>query len=268
MSGINDFCFKIGTVNGTGSASANGLLMQAIFRMGIPVVGKNVFPSNIQGLPTWYEIRVSKDGYTARMAPFDLMVAMNTGTYARDVGEIKSGGYLMYDSSWPMAKALLRDDITVIGIPLGEMCNNTFTGDRERTLMKNIAYTGALAALLAIDMDVIHAMSGQHVANDFQHGLTNVRRGHRRERQADVVNCNCYAHAGLELSKQWIATVRMIQCIPNRGLAIGQPLNRWIGVEHPCADRKIFENKVFTRRHYSRSAVAVDIDNRFVRFSS
>jgi 2-oxoglutarate ferredoxin oxidoreductase subunit alpha len=158
MSGINDFCFKIGTVNGTGSASANGLLMQAIFRMGIPVVGKNVFPSNIQGLPTWYEIRVSKDGYTARTAPFDLMVAMNTGTYARDVQEIKPGGYLMYDASWPMAKALLRDDITVIGIPLGEMCNNTFTGDRERTLMKNIAYTGALAALLAIDMDVIHEM--------------------------------------------------------------------------------------------------------------
>jgi 2-oxoglutarate ferredoxin oxidoreductase subunit alpha len=91
MSRINDFCFKIGTVNGTGSASANGLLMQAIFRMGIPVVGKNVFPSNIQGLPTWYEIRVSKDGYTARTAPFDLMVAMNTGTYARDVGETPRG---------------------------------------------------------------------------------------------------------------------------------------------------------------------------------
>ena len=158
MSGINDFCFKIGTVNGTGSASANGLLMQAIFRMGIPVVGKNVFPSNIQGLPTWYEIRVNKDGYTARTAPFDLMVAMNTGTYARDVKEIKSGGYLLYDSSWPMAASLLRDDITVIGIPLGEMCNATFTGDRERTLMKNIAYTGALAALLAIDMDVVHSM--------------------------------------------------------------------------------------------------------------
>jgi 2-oxoglutarate ferredoxin oxidoreductase subunit alpha len=158
MSGINDFCFKIGTVNGTGSASANGLLMQAIFRMGIPVVGKNVFPSNIQGLPTWYEIRVSKDGYTARTAPFDLMVAMNTGTYAGDVAEITPGGYLLYDSSWPMARSLLRDDVTVIGIPLGEMCNTTFTGDRERTLMKNIAYAGALAALLAIDMDVIHEM--------------------------------------------------------------------------------------------------------------
>jgi 2-oxoglutarate ferredoxin oxidoreductase subunit alpha len=158
VSGINDFCFKIGTVNGTGSASANSLLMQAIFRMGIPVVGKNVFPSNIQGLPTWYEIRVNKDGYTARTAPFDLVVTMNPGTYARDIREIAPGGYLMYDSSWPMPAALLRDDITVIGVPLGEMCNSTFTGDRERTLMKNIAYAGALAALLDIDMDVVHAM--------------------------------------------------------------------------------------------------------------
>ena len=158
MAGINDFCFKIGTVNGTGSASANALLMQAIFRMGIPVVGKNVFPSNIQGLPTWYEIRVNKDGYTARTAPFDVMVAMNTGTYARDVAEIKPGGYLLYDASWPMAKELLRDDVTVIGIPLGEMCNAIFAGDRERTLMKNIAYAGALAALLDIDMDVVQSM--------------------------------------------------------------------------------------------------------------
>jgi len=158
MSAVNDFCFKIGTVNGTGSASANGLLMQAIFRMGIPVVGKNVFPSNIQGLPTWYEIRVSKDGYSARTAPFDLMVAMNPGTYARDVADVRSGGYLMYDSSWPLPRNLLRDDVQVLGIPLGEMCNNTFSGDRERTLMKNIAYAGALAALLRIDMDVVEGM--------------------------------------------------------------------------------------------------------------
>jgi 2-oxoglutarate ferredoxin oxidoreductase subunit alpha len=158
MSAVNDFCFKIGTVNGTGSASANGLLMQAIFRMGIPVVGKNVFPSNIQGLPTWYEIRVSKDGYTARTAPFDLMVAMNTGTYARDIAEIKPGGFLLYDSSWPLPAGIRRDDINYIGIPLGEMCNATFTGDRERTLMKNIAYAGSLAALLNIDMEVVQAM--------------------------------------------------------------------------------------------------------------
>jgi 2-oxoglutarate/2-oxoacid ferredoxin oxidoreductase subunit alpha len=155
---INDFCFKIATVNGTGSASANGLLMQAIFRMGIPVVGKNVFPSNIQGLPTWYEIRVNKDGYTARTAPFDLMVAMNPSTYARDVADIRPSGWLLYDSSWPMPKELLRDDVVVLGVPFGQMCNETFQGDRERTLMKNIAYAGALAALLHIDMDVVQAM--------------------------------------------------------------------------------------------------------------
>lgn len=155
---VNDFTFKIGTVNGTGSASANGLLMQAIFRMGIPVVGKNVFPSNIQGLPTWYEFRVNKDGYTARNAPFDLMVALNPGTYAHDVKEIKEGGWLMYDSSWPISDTLLREDITVLGVPLGEMCINTFNGDRERTLMKNIACAGALVALLDIDMEVVQAM--------------------------------------------------------------------------------------------------------------
>jgi 2-oxoglutarate ferredoxin oxidoreductase subunit alpha len=158
MPGINDFTLKIGTVNGTGSASANALLMQAIFRMGIPVVGKNVFPSNIQGLPTWYEIRVNKDGYTARIAPFDLMVAMNTGTYTRDIAEIKPGGWLLYDSSWPLPQSRLRDDITVLGVPLGQMCVDTFNGDRERTLMKNIAYAGALVGLIDIDMDVLKAM--------------------------------------------------------------------------------------------------------------
>ncbi len=158
MPGINDFSLKIGTVNGTGSASANSLLMQAIFRMGIPVVGKNVFPSNIQGLPTWYEIRVNKDGYTARSAPFHLMVAMNTGTYARDIAEIAKGGWLLYDSSWEIPQSKLRDDITVIGVPFGDMCIATFAGDRERTLMKNIAYAGALVALIDIDMRVVENM--------------------------------------------------------------------------------------------------------------
>ena len=99
---INDFALKLANVNGTGSASANGLLMQAIFRMGIPVSGKNLFPSNIQGLPTWYEIRVNKDGHTARALDYDLVVAMNSETYARDVKEVRSGGYLLYDSSWPL----------------------------------------------------------------------------------------------------------------------------------------------------------------------
>jgi 2-oxoglutarate ferredoxin oxidoreductase subunit alpha len=155
---VNDFAFKIGTVNGTGSASANSLLMQAIFRMGIPVAGKNVFPSNIQGLPTWYEIRVSRDGYMARPADIDLVVALNPATYAKDVAAVRPGGYLLYDSSWPLDGALVREGITILGIPFGKMCVESFEGDRERTLLRNIAYVGALAALLEIDMDVIGEM--------------------------------------------------------------------------------------------------------------
>jgi 2-oxoglutarate ferredoxin oxidoreductase subunit alpha len=158
MSGINDFAFKMGTVNGTGSASANGLLMQAIFRMGIPVTGKNIFPSNIQGLPTWYEIRVSKDGYTARPSEVDLVVALNPATYAKDVATVRPGGYLVYDSSWPLDPDLVREGITILGIPFGKMCVENFQGDRDRTLLRNIVYAGSLAALLDIDMDVISSM--------------------------------------------------------------------------------------------------------------
>ncbi len=155
---INDFAFKLANVNGTGSASANGLLMQAIFRMGIPVSGKNLFPSNIQGLPTWYEIRVNKHGHTARTSSYDLMVAMNAETYARDVREVRSGGWVLYDSSWPLSPSLLRSDVTFLGVPYARMCNETFREARERTLMKNIAYAGTLAALLDIDMEIVSGM--------------------------------------------------------------------------------------------------------------
>jgi 2-oxoglutarate/2-oxoacid ferredoxin oxidoreductase subunit alpha len=158
MDKVNDFAFKIATANGTGSASANGLIMQAIFRMGVPVTGKNVFPSNIQGLPTWYEIRVNKDGYTARTPHFDLMVAMNPATYQKDVAEVRSGGWIVYDSTWPLDPRLNRPDITYLGIPLAERCNALFDGVRERILMKNIAYAGALAALLDMDTEIIRAL--------------------------------------------------------------------------------------------------------------
>lgn len=155
MSGVNDFAFKMATVNGTGSASANSLLMQSIFRMGIPVTGKNIFPSNIQGLPTFYDIRVSKDGYTARPQEIDLVVALNPSTYAKDVATVKQGGFLLYDSSWPLEPELVREGITILGIPFGKMCVEAFEGDRNRTLLRNIMYAGALAALLSIDMAVI-----------------------------------------------------------------------------------------------------------------
>ena len=155
MSTVNDVVVKIATVNGTGSASANGLLMKSVFRMGVPVVGKNYFPSNIQGLPTWYEVRVTKDGYRARADRVDVMVAMNAQTYAQDMAEVVSGGWLIYDSTWPRSRLLDREDITVIGVPLSRMCNEHFEGARARILMKNIAYVGVLAALLEIDLDVI-----------------------------------------------------------------------------------------------------------------
>jgi len=152
---VNDVVIKIGTVNGTGSASANGLLRKSIFRMGVPVVGKNYFPSNIQGLPTWYEIRVTGAGYHARSNRVDVMVAMNAQTYARDMADVSPGGWLIYDSTWPRSRQLDREDITVIGIPFSRMCNEHFNGARARILMKNIAYVGALAALLDLDLDVI-----------------------------------------------------------------------------------------------------------------
>jgi 2-oxoglutarate/2-oxoacid ferredoxin oxidoreductase subunit alpha len=151
---VNDVVIKIATVNGTGSASANSLLMKSIFRMGIPVVGKNYFPSNIQGLPTWYEIRVTGDGYHSRSNRVDIMVAMNAQTYARDMADVKSGGWLIYDSTWPRTQLLDRDDICIIGIPFSRMCNENFDGARARILMKNIAYVGAVAALLGVDLDV------------------------------------------------------------------------------------------------------------------
>jgi 2-oxoglutarate ferredoxin oxidoreductase subunit alpha len=152
---INDFAFKIANTNGTGSASANGLIMQAIFRMGVPVSGKNLFPSNIQGLPTWYEIRVNGEGHTARTPSFDLIVAMNAETYARDIKEVESGGYVLYDSTWPLNPALHRGDVTFLGVPLAQMCRESFDKPREQVLMKNIAYAGVLSALLDIDTKVI-----------------------------------------------------------------------------------------------------------------
>ncbi len=151
----NNFTIKIANVNGTGSASANALLMKTFFRMGIPVLGKNYFPSNIQGLPTWYEVRVTGEGYLARSGRVDVVVAMNAETYKKDLQDVAPGGYLIYDSTWPRHKKLAREDITIIGIPLSKMCNEHFDNARSRILMKNVAYVGALAALLDMDMAVI-----------------------------------------------------------------------------------------------------------------
>src|SRR5882672_6831779 len=161
---VNDFVVKFANVNGTGSASANSLLMKAIFRMGVPVTGKNYFPSNIQGLPTWYEIRVTRDAYAARASQVDIMVAMNAETYQRDVREVASGGYLIYDSTWPRSALLARDDITVLGVPLAKLCNESFNGVRTRILMKNICYAGVLAALLDLDIAKIRELLAETYA--------------------------------------------------------------------------------------------------------
>ena len=161
---VNDFALKLANVNGTGSASANSLLMEAIFRMGVPVSGKNLFPSNIQGLPTWYEIRVNHTGFVARAQEYDLVVAMNGQTYERDIKEVKTGGYVLYDSTFPLEPGLTRGDVTFLGLPLARMCNDHFRKSRERILMKNIAYAGALVALLGIDTEMVEHLLDEKFA--------------------------------------------------------------------------------------------------------
>lgn len=153
MSGINDFVIKFATVNGSGSASANTMFAKTLFRMGIPVSPKNIFPSNIQGLPTWYEVRVSEAGYLARRDGIDLMVAMNPQSYIEDVAEVVPGGWLLYDSTMP--RVWPRTDITIIGIPIAAICARKWTDTRQRQLFKNMVYVGALAGLLDIDLEVL-----------------------------------------------------------------------------------------------------------------
>jgi 2-oxoglutarate ferredoxin oxidoreductase subunit alpha len=153
MSGINDFVIKFATVNGSGSASANTMFAKTLFRMGIPVSPKNIFPSNIQGLPTWYEVRVSEAGYLARRDGIDLMVAMNPQSYVEDVAEVVPGGWLLYDSTMP--RVWPRSDITIIGIPIAAICAKKWKDTRQRQLFKNMVYVGALAALLDIDLEVL-----------------------------------------------------------------------------------------------------------------
>ena len=139
-------------MNGSGSASANQLFAKSILRMGVPISSRNIFPSNIQGLPTWYEVRVSESGYLGRRGGVDLMVAMNPQTWDKDVASVEPGGYLLYNSTKPVPPSKLRDDINVVGVPLTEICNREYSDPRQRQLFKNIMYVGALSALL--DMDV------------------------------------------------------------------------------------------------------------------
>jgi 2-oxoglutarate ferredoxin oxidoreductase subunit alpha len=157
----NDFVVKFANVNGSGSASANQLFAKSILRMGVPVSSRNIFPSNIQGLPTWYEVRVSEAGHLGRRGGVDLMVAMNPQTWEKDVASIDPGGYLFYDSTKPRQNSEFRDDIVVIGMPLTELCNSEYDDARQRQLFKNIIYVGALSALLGIDAAELERLLGE-----------------------------------------------------------------------------------------------------------
>ena len=158
LAAVNDFVVKFANVNGSGSASANSMFAKSVLRMGVPVAVRNIFPSNIQGLPTWFEVRVTGEGHLGRRGGVDMMVAMNPQTWDKDVAEIEPGGYLFYDSTKPMPASKFRDDITVVGVPLTAICNAAYTVARERQLFKNIIYVGALASLLGIEVAVIEQL--------------------------------------------------------------------------------------------------------------
>src|ERR1700730_2006676 len=158
---VNDFVVKFANVNGSGSASANSLFAKSILRMGIPASSRNIFPSNIQGLPTWYEVRISESGHLGRRGGVDLMVAMNPETWDEDVAEIEPGGYLFYDSTKPLPPSKFRDATNTIGAPLTAICNREYTDARQRQLFKNIIYLGVLSAMLDIDVDAVEKRIGE-----------------------------------------------------------------------------------------------------------
>src|ERR1700751_1997769 len=161
LTSVNDFVVKFANVNGSGSASANALFAKSILRMGIPASSRNIFPSNIQGLPTWYEVRISESGHLGRRGGVDLMVAMNPETWDEDLAEIEPGGYLFHDSTKPLPPSKFRDDINVIGAPLTAICNREYDDARQRQLFKNIIYLGALSALLDMDVAGIEKLIGE-----------------------------------------------------------------------------------------------------------
>src|SRR3954447_1277583 len=161
ISRVNDFVVRFANVNGSGSASANELFARSILRHGVPISPRNIFPSNIQGLPTWYEVRVTEAGHLGARGGIDLMVAMNPQTFDKDVASIEPGGYLLYDSTKPLPAAKFRDDINVIGVPLTEICNREYIDPRQRQLFKNIVYLGALTALLDMDSAETEKLFGE-----------------------------------------------------------------------------------------------------------
>ena len=198
IEGINDFVIKFANVNGSGSASANELFAKAILRMGVPVSPRNIFPSNIQGLPTWYEARVSERGYQGRRGGIDMMVAMNPQTWDADIAEIAPGGYLFYDSTRPMPPSKFRTDINVIGVPLTEITNAVYTDPRQRQLFKNIIYVGALSVLLDVDADVFEKLFAETYKGKERLLESNVRALHLGR---DYVKKNLVAPLGIRVRR-------------------------------------------------------------------
>jgi len=164
IAAVNDFVVRFANVNGTGSASANNMFVKAIFRMGLPFSAKNIFPSNIQGLPTWYEVRISEKGYLGRRDDIDLMVCVNPQSLPQDVKSVRSGGYFVYDSTKILHPEFVREDITYIGIPMMEICLREYTDPRQRQLFKNMIYVGALSMLLDMDFEVFKGI----IADEFK----------------------------------------------------------------------------------------------------
>ena len=174
---VNDFVVKFANVNGSGSASANNLFAKAVLRMGVPVAARNIFPSNIQGMPTWYEVRVVEAGWRGRRGGVDLMVAMNAETWTADVAEIEQGGYLFYDSTKPLPHSRMREDITAIGMPLTGICQEMYDDARQRQLFKNVMYVGGLAALLDMEAGVVEALLASQYGGERKAPLLEANRG-------------------------------------------------------------------------------------------
>jgi 2-oxoglutarate ferredoxin oxidoreductase subunit alpha len=195
---VNDFVIKFANVNGSGSASANELFAKAILRMGVPVSPRNIFPSNIQGLPTWYEARVCEKGYLGRRGGVDLMVAMNPQTWDADIAEIEPGGYLFYDSTRPIPESKFRLDVNIIGIPLTEISNAAYTDPRQRQLFKNIIYVGALSMLLAVDAEVFEKLFAEQYKGKEALLDSNIRALHLGR---DYVKNNLKAPLGIRVQK-------------------------------------------------------------------
>jgi 2-oxoglutarate ferredoxin oxidoreductase subunit alpha len=214
---VNDFVVKFANINGSGSASANTLFAKSIMRMGVPVSPRNIFPSNIQGLPTWYEVRVSERGFLGRRGGVDLMVAMNPQTWDKDLAEIAPGGYLFYDSTKPLPRAKFRDDVTVLGIPLTAICNDAYTDARQRQLFKNIIYVGALSALLDIDADEVAELIGEQYKGKEALLKPNV---HALQMGRDYARANLKCPIGLRV-KRADAVGRKIFIEGNNATALG-----------------------------------------------